>query len=101
LRVRYVRNEFKEGLKKSLNKGIDCAKADYIARLDADDVALPDRLLLQYNFLKGSDCAVVGGSMVIIGEDGAVKGYRRYPREIKGKNMFVERFDSGPSGTVR
>lgn len=37
------------GLTKSLNKGIQIAKGDYIARMDADDISIPERFS---NFIK-------------------------------------------------
>src|SRR5437773_919404 len=43
-RVRVVRNDEHVGLAASLNRGLDLADARYVARLDADDIALPERL---------------------------------------------------------
>lgn len=40
-RIRYVKNECNLKLIKTLNKGIDIAKGEYISRMDADDIALP------------------------------------------------------------
>jgi glycosyltransferase involved in cell wall biosynthesis len=40
------------GLSKSLNNGIAKAKASIIARMDADDISLPERLQIQYKFLQ-------------------------------------------------
>ena len=44
LRVRYIENEKNLGLIATLNKGIQLAQGKYIARMDADDIALPDRI---------------------------------------------------------
>lgn len=43
-RIRYLKNEINIGLIKTLNKGIDCAKGEYIARMDADDIAISNWL---------------------------------------------------------
>ena len=40
------------GLTKSLNKGINVAKGDYIARMDADDICLSDRFMNFINYYK-------------------------------------------------
>ena len=50
-RVRIIVNELNLGLTKSLNKGIVEAKGEYIARMDADDISLPQRLEKQVKFL--------------------------------------------------
>lgn len=60
-RIRYFRNDKNIGLAASLNKGIRIAKADYIARMDADDIAFPNRLEKQWNYLQAhEDVAVLG-----------------------------------------
>ena len=61
-RIRIVRNETNCGLAKSLNKGLDIARGKYIARIDADDVAAPDRLSRQYFALEADSSLVLVGS---------------------------------------
>lgn len=51
-RIRYLRNERNRGLVYTLNRGLDEAAAPLIARMDADDVALPDRLQKQVDYLR-------------------------------------------------
>lgn len=51
-RVRLVENESNLRLIATLNKGIKLAKGKYIARMDADDVSLPDRLQKQVSFMQ-------------------------------------------------
>ncbi len=46
-RLRVVRNERNLGLVATLNRGIELAHGEFIARMDADDVAAPERLALQ------------------------------------------------------
>src|SRR5690242_8139325 len=46
-RIRILRNETNRGLTFSLNRGLDAATARYIARMDADDIADPERLAVQ------------------------------------------------------
>ncbi|HMM19582.1 MAG TPA: glycosyltransferase [Selenomonadales bacterium] len=51
-RIRLIENEINLGLTKSLIKGIDLAKGDYIARMDCDDISLPIRLEKQIAFME-------------------------------------------------
>ena len=61
-RVRCIRNEQNLGLSRSLNIGIGAARGKYIARLDADDIAEPDRLRQQVEFLQNNYPTVLVGS---------------------------------------
>jgi glycosyltransferase involved in cell wall biosynthesis len=66
-RVICIQNEKNKGLVKSLNIGLKRANGKYIARMDADDVSLSDRLEYQVNFLElNQDCFLVAGSYEII-----------------------------------
>jgi glycosyltransferase involved in cell wall biosynthesis len=70
-RLRVVRNEEQAGLAASLNRGLDVAEGRYVARLDADDVALPERLERQVERIRAEPrCAVVGSAVVDLDEDG-------------------------------
>ncbi|MBA2742327.1 MAG: glycosyltransferase family 2 protein, partial [Actinobacteria bacterium] len=40
-RLRVVRNDERQGLAGALNRGLDVARGRYVARMDADDMALP------------------------------------------------------------
>lgn len=83
-RIRFLINETNMGLARSLNKGIQEAKGDYICRMDADDVSKPDRLRLQKEFLEKEKADLIGGVMQVIDEDGnALYSIRRVPVEQK------------------
>jgi glycosyltransferase involved in cell wall biosynthesis len=51
-RIHTLHNSCNLGLITSLNLGLEIAKGKYIARLDADDIAEPDRLQKQINYLQ-------------------------------------------------
>jgi len=71
-RIHYHRNEKNSGLIYTLNKAIDLAKGKYIARMDADDICLPERLSIQKSFLdQNDDIAAVAAPVIFI--DGAGK----------------------------
>jgi exopolysaccharide biosynthesis predicted pyruvyltransferase EpsI/GT2 family glycosyltransferase len=51
-RIRVIQNKEKMGIAFALNRGIKEARAELLARADADDVYPPERLEIQYNFMK-------------------------------------------------
>src|SRR3712207_3671984 len=51
-RLRVVENERNLKLIASLNRGLELARGEYVARMDADDVSLPDRLAKQVAYLE-------------------------------------------------
>ena len=60
-----------QGLPNALNRGIRESRAPLIARIDADDIARPDRLRLQVDFLeRHSDYVAVGSNATVIDADG-------------------------------
>lgn len=57
----------------SLNLGLDFCRAEFVARMDADDLCLPDRLEKQMSYmLQNPNVAVLGSSYKIIDEEGRV-----------------------------
>ncbi len=50
-RITIIHNEANMGLAASLNRGIDAAKGDYIARMDSDDYSLPERIYEQVRYM--------------------------------------------------
>jgi len=70
-RIILVDNEKNLGLTASLNKGANLLKGEYVARIDADDVAFPDSLKKRVEFLeKNKDHVLVSGGYEVIDENG-------------------------------
>ena len=68
------------GLVPALNRGLKEAAGRYVARMDADDVAAPERLALQAAVLDGDPAvAAVGSACRVIARDGTVVRVRRPP----------------------
>jgi len=63
-----------EGLVNALNAGLDAARGELIARMDADDVMHPERLALQVEFMREHD--VVGTQVELFPEHEIRDGYR-------------------------
>lgn len=70
-RIVYVKNDINLKLIKSLNKGINLARGKYIARMDADDISLPQRLEEEYKFMEQHpDIGAVSCYPLIMNEEG-------------------------------
>ena len=63
-RIRLIRNSGNIGLTKSLNIGLKAAKGKYIARMDSDDVSLPTRFEIQFNYMESHPNVIMCGSRV-------------------------------------
>jgi glycosyltransferase involved in cell wall biosynthesis len=69
-RIRLVSRENK-GLIQTLNEMLEQARGEFLARMDADDVALPDRLAQQMEFLRQHPAVVcLGGALELIDPQG-------------------------------
>lgn len=63
-RITIIYNETNIGLTKSLNKAIGQAQGKYIARMDADDIALENRFDIQITFLENNPSYAVCTPMI-------------------------------------
>ncbi|MEO5954868.1 MAG: glycosyltransferase [Nitrospiraceae bacterium] len=74
-RINFAENAKNLGLASTLNVGLGLATYELVARQDADDLSLPERLALQVDFLaKHPDVVLVGTQAMIIDEQGFRKG---------------------------
>jgi glycosyltransferase involved in cell wall biosynthesis len=79
-RVRLLRPG-RVGLVGALNAGVAAARADLLARMDADDLCHPERLEAQRDELRASpDLALVGTQVELFPEELVKAGYREYVR---------------------
>lgn len=62
VRIVRLRNAENVGLTKSLNRGLEVCRGEYVARIDADDVSEPDRLARQVEFLAHHPEVVILGT---------------------------------------
>ena len=79
VRIRLIQRENK-GLIASLNEGLALARATFVARMDADDIALPRRLALQYQRMcADEDLVVLGSAIQYIDDKGRMGRSVSYP----------------------
>jgi hypothetical protein len=70
-RLRTLRHAQREGVAVALNTGLKAARGRLIARMDADDIALPERLSRQVTFLaRHPSVGILGGNLQPVGWDG-------------------------------
>lgn len=88
-RIRLYVNEKNRKLAHNLNFAIDMAKGSYIARMDADDIAIPDRIEKQVNFMeKNQHIDVLGAFAVCFGDSTAKMEYPNSHEAIKVSLLF-------------
>lgn len=100
-----------KGLVSALNNGAAVAKAPYLARMDGDDIALPERFERQIELLEANPELGIVGAQVEIFSDGCEigGGYRHYqdwlnnltqPDEIR-REIFIESPIPHPTAVIR
>ncbi|MGV3216514.1 glycosyltransferase family 2 protein [Clostridium perfringens] len=77
-RIKIINNIKNKGLIYSLNKGIEESSGKYIARMDADDIALTNRLEKQVEFMESNPELVMSGTEAYFFIDGLKLIKRKY-----------------------
>ena len=96
-RFRLVRQEA-AGIVAALERARPEARGRYLARMDADDVALPERLRVQLDALERERLDAVGGRVELVSGGRVTDGLRRYAdwlnslvtEEAAARDVFVE-----------
>ncbi len=88
-RIVYVNNEKNLQIVKTLNKGIGLAKGEYVARMDADDISLPERFEKQIALMiSRPDIDVCGTWYKTFGEKGYLQKLPTQDEQIKVDLLF-------------
>jgi hypothetical protein len=99
-----------EGIARALNRGLAVCDAEVVARMDADDVARPDRLAVQLEALRaGSALAAVGGRVRLFPRAAVRAGMARYAAWLNGlvtpelveRDLLVEAPLVHPAAAIR
>lgn len=81
-RIKYFLNSNRTNFVEQLNKGVELAQGEVIARMDADDIAELNRLSRQLDFLiSNPKISLVGSNLTIIDKNNKIIGTRKYPEK--------------------
>lgn len=98
-RIKIINNTENIGLTKSLNIGIKSSNGRYIARMDADDISLPERLETEKRFLdQNKNIGMVGTYYYFISSDGKIIETITLPtdnKELQEKLIEQNQFGHG------
>lgn len=93
-RIRYFYQE-RNGVANALNFGIAKAEGQYIARMDADDIAFPERIMRQVEYMgKHPEIDVAASSYMLI--DGKGKYIKKEVKSFSGKEVKFELLFDNP-----
>ena len=86
--VRY-KGEKNVGLSNVLNTGIDMARGKYIARMDSDDISMPNRLRVQVDYMEQHpEIDLVSVGMRLFGTKDDVWIREQNPEKVKISALF-------------
>jgi glycosyltransferase involved in cell wall biosynthesis len=75
-RINYLKNDKNRGLIYTLNRGLQLISSEYIVRMDADDLALPERIAKQVAFMdRHPEVAVCGTQLKYFGNSSVVTNF--------------------------
>ncbi len=90
-RIRLHINEKNIGISTTLNKGIELASCELIARMDADDISYPDRLQKQFDYMMAHpDCALLSTWARVITHDKKFVRLEKYRSNFYHYNLTFE-----------
>lgn len=97
-RIRVVHNETNLKLIATLNKGVQLAQGEFIARMDADDVSHPNRIKAEVNHLiTHSEIDIISTGTYLINEKGSNVG-KIVPRQFSPYSSLFASFFYTPIG---
>lgn len=89
-RIWHIHNNPPLGLVKSLNLGIEKAKGEYVARMDSDDVSLPNRFEKQVKFLDSHPkIGILGSAIIFINSAGRPSRFRYFPHTPNSVKWYL------------
>ncbi len=90
IRIRYIKNEENLGLIQTLNKGLSLCQGEYIARMDADDIAVDTRLEKQVAYLDQHKNVAVCGTWFYFFSDKNKSNIREIKHTVDPNNLKLD-----------
>ncbi|MBQ7170770.1 MAG: DUF1919 domain-containing protein [Clostridia bacterium] len=89
-RIRFLQNERNLGVAETLNRGLQLAAGEYVARMDADDIAMPTRFEKQIAYMEEHpDVAVLGTGIEVFGAKRHTTVFSQSYEELKIDLLFA------------
>lgn len=88
-KIRLMKNTINQGLNKTLNRCLQNADTEYVARMDGDDISLPDRLEKEIAFLDSHPQYDIVSTPMIYFDDNGVYRTGRGGKEPKIESMVT------------
>jgi glycosyltransferase involved in cell wall biosynthesis len=99
-RIKLIKKPVNTGYTDSLNMALECAAGKFIARMDADDTAHPNRLAKQVEYMESNTDCVLCGSFVKLIPENNIHTYPVQHDEILEQLFFSNAF-AHPSVIIR
>ena len=88
-RIVFVQNKKNRGLTYSLNRALQVAKGEFIARQDADDFSYPNRFNIQLSYLLNhKEVDFVGAAAKLVDIEGKMWGTRYFPTFVDKNDIL-------------
>lgn len=88
-RIKLIKNNVNKGPALNANHGIEISRGEYIVRIDADDICLPDRFEKQALFLDNHpECSIVGSNAIVFGDVNMITNLPLSDEEIRCELLF-------------
>lgn len=102
-RIKVINNNVNLGLAASLNKAVNLAKGEFIARMDADDISSIDRIEKQIEFINDNNLDMVASNRIDIDIRGNVLSYKsKLPTQNNIKRLLpIGNFITHPTVIVK
>lgn len=83
-RVKLIRNETNTGLTRNLNKALKICRGEFIARMDGDDICMPDRFRKQVDYMRQHpEYMLTGCQTRTFGEQNMIWRLKDNPEKLK------------------